>query len=113
MESLIREVILPRLDSLEAELKALRDVSWPVCQAMWETKFPHDEEETTKQKRMYMRHVFKDEGLELLKKKAKFMNHSKPILDHEIRGICSTRLVSSFSAPTLRATETGSDLRGP
>lgn len=109
MERLLREIVLPRLDSLEAELKALREVAWPVCQAIWETKFPCDKEENNKQKQMYMRHVFKDEGLDLLKRKAKFMNHSGIILDREIREICNTRLVSSFSAPTLRATETDSD----
>jgi len=33
---LLRENILPRLDAQEAELRELRCVTWPVCQALWD-----------------------------------------------------------------------------
>lgn len=106
MSDFLRTELLPRIDALEAEFKALRNITWPVCQALLEMKKTRTCED---EKRKYMKHVFKDEGVELLKRKAEFMNHDRVILDHELRGICNKRLVSSFSEPILRAREPDSD----
>ena len=37
VRELIKDVILPRIDQLEDELRELRRVTWPVCQSLRET----------------------------------------------------------------------------
>lgn len=81
MEELVRTVILPRLDQLEAEVKFLRDVTWPVCQSLHEKGNPIED---IQEKRKFFRHLYKDEALELLKKKAEFSGHvTNQILMHK------------------------------
>jgi hypothetical protein len=87
MEELVRTVILPRLDQLEAEVKFLRDVTWPVCQDIRESGNPlHD----ISGKRKFFRHLYKDEAMDLLKKKGEFAGHAsnRVLLHKEFDLIC-------------------------
>lgn len=68
-EEFLRTVILPRLDQLEAELKALREVTWPVCQALKENGNPMS---CSNEKRKFFKNLYKDEAIDLLKRKASF-----------------------------------------
>jgi hypothetical protein len=77
MEELVRTVILPRLDQLEAEVKFLRDVTWPVCQGIRETGSPFQDIEG---KRKFFRHLYKDEAVELLRKKSEFTGITNQVL---------------------------------
>lgn len=85
MEELVRTVILPRLDQLEAELHALRNVTWPVCQSIREKGDPL---KCAKEKRIFFAHMYKDDAIELLKKKAEFNSHDALLLDQELDLIC-------------------------
>ena len=40
MEDLVRNLLIPRLDQLEAEVKMLREIAWPICQALKENGNP-------------------------------------------------------------------------
>jgi hypothetical protein len=77
MEELVRTVILPRLDQLEAEVKFLRDVTWPVCQGLRETGSPFQD---IQGKRKFFRHLYEDEAIDLLKKKAEFTGITNQVL---------------------------------
>jgi hypothetical protein len=86
MEELVKTVILPRLDQLEAEVKFLRDVTWPVCQDIRESGDPLQD---ISGKRKFFRHLYKDEAMELLKKKSKFTGITNQIImDKEFDLIC-------------------------
>lgn len=85
----VKAFLLPRIDQLEAEVKMLRELTWPVCQALVENGNPlsHSEE-----KRKYFALFFKDEALDLLRKKAEFTGiNDKVILDTEIDLICTVK----------------------
>lgn len=89
MEELVRTVILPRLDQLEAEIKALRDVTWPVCQAKREKGNPLS---CIDDKRKFFKLLFKDEAAELLRNKAEYAGMQyKLILDEEMDLICTVK----------------------
>jgi hypothetical protein len=40
IRTLLKDNIIPRLTDLEVEIKALRRVTWPVCQSQLETNGP-------------------------------------------------------------------------
>ena len=85
---LIRTLLLPRLDQLECEVKMLRELAWPVCQSLKEDGNPLS---FADEKRRYFRHLYKDEAIELLKKKAEFTGiKNKVIVDQEFDMICSS-----------------------
>lgn len=94
-EDFLKTHLLPRLDQLEMEVKTLRDVTWPVCQGLREKHGPF---QFIKEKRDFFIHLFKDEAIELLKKKASFTNIKDPvILDQELESICTVHFDGSVS----------------
>jgi hypothetical protein len=83
---LLRTVLIPRLDQLEAEVKLLRELAWPVCQALKEDGDPLS---CSEEKNIYFRLLYKDEAIDLLNKKAKFTGiTNKVLLDQEYDLIC-------------------------
>ena len=87
-EEFLREVILPRLDSLENEVKFLRDFTWPVCQHYIEK---HNLPGTLESKKKFLSHLYRDEALELLKRKSLLTASDQVLFDKELREICSAR----------------------
>lgn len=87
MENLVRTLLIPRLDQLEAEVKMLRELAWPVCQSLKENG---DSLSCIEEKRRYFRHLYKDEAIKLLKKKAKFTGSDPDITRRELDLISSS-----------------------
>jgi hypothetical protein len=87
---LVRTLLIPRLDQLEAEVKMLRSVTWPVCQALLEDGNPLA---LSVEKRKFFKLLFKDEAIELLNKKAEFMEtrSNGVLIDREIDLICTVK----------------------
>lgn len=79
---LLREVVLPRLDSHEAELRELRAVTWPVCQAMWDRKMPFM---NISMKKRFFKFLDIDELRRLLRSKALYAGINEVTLDQEIK----------------------------
>lgn len=69
VRNLLKDVILPRMDQLECEVKLLREVTWPVCQSIKERHTLDD----IRSKKRFLQHGVKDEeeALDLLRKKWK------------------------------------------
>lgn len=78
---LLREVVLPRLDAHEGELRELRAVTWPVCQAMWDRKMPFM---NISMKKRFFKFLHVDDLRRLLKSKALFAGINEASLDQEI-----------------------------
>lgn len=94
-EDFLKNHLLPRLDQLEAEVRALREVTWPVCQGLRETHGPF---QFLNEKRKFFKHLYKDEAIELLKKKASFTNiKDQVIIDQELESICTNHFDDSAS----------------
>jgi hypothetical protein len=72
VRELIRDVILPRLDNLEEQMRELRRVTWPVCQSLREKSQLTDIEN----KKRFMSMLSKEELTMLLQEKAKISSHS-------------------------------------
>lgn len=88
-EDFVKNFLLPRLDQLESEVKVLREITWPVCQALREEGDPLKD---SHEKRRFFQFLFKEEALELLKRKAQFEAVTdKVILDQELDLICSVK----------------------
>ena len=88
-EEFLKTVLLPRLDQLEAEVKALRDVTWPVCQALIEEGDPL---KCSQEKRKFLKLFYKDEAIDLLSRKASFEKlNDRVILDQEFDLICTVK----------------------
>ena len=77
---LVRTLLIPRLDQLEAEVKMLRELTWPVCQALREKGNPLA---CAEEKRRYFRLLYKDEAINLLEKKARFTGITSPEIIHQ------------------------------
>lgn len=86
MEELVRTLLIPRLDQLEHEVKLLREVTWPVCQALLEDKNPLN---MASEKRKFFKSLYKDEAIELLDKKLRFIGEggNDVILNAELDSI--------------------------
>lgn len=84
----LREVILPRLDAHEAELQELREVTWPVCQALWDSdpvprkSMPF---RNIQMKRRFFKFLHIDEIRKLIFAKARWANINCP--EEELRMI--------------------------
>ena len=78
---LLREVVLPRLDAYEGELRELRAVTWPVCQALWDRKMPFM---NMSMKKRFFKFLDVGELRRLLKSKALFSNINEVSLDQEV-----------------------------
>lgn len=89
-EEFIRTFLLPRLDQLEAEVKALREVTWPVCQALLEEGDPL---KRTQEKRKFLKLFYKDEAIDLLFKKASFegLRENEAVINQEFDMICTLK----------------------
>jgi len=81
---LIREVILPRLDAQEHEIRELRTVTWPVCQAHKDRSMPF---RNIEEKRRFFRFLDLDEVRNLLRLKAKYAKIDEVSVDQEYRMI--------------------------
>ena len=87
---LLREVILPRLDSHEAELRDLREATWPVCQALRDSKYVVNNSLPFKnipEKRKFLRFLDVDEIRRLLGLKAKWARINDVSLNEELKMI--------------------------
>jgi len=86
IQLLIRENILPRLDSHEAEIYDLRDVTWPVCQGQRDLAaggvFTH-----IKAKQHFFKFMHPRDILRLLKRKAAVMGMCPSLAYEELRQI--------------------------
>jgi hypothetical protein len=89
-EEFMRTFLLPRLDQLEAEVKALREVTWPVCQALLEEGDPLKH---TQEKRKFLKMFYKDEAIDLLLKKAAFerLRENEAVINQEFDMICTLK----------------------
>jgi len=83
-DTFLREVLLPRLDSLENEVKMLRDITWPVCQHYIEK---HHMTDPLEEKRRFLRHLYQEEALALLRRKAILNQADQVLFDKELRDI--------------------------
>jgi hypothetical protein len=79
---LLREVVLPRLDSHEGELRELRAVTWPVCQALWDRKMPFM---NISMKKKFFKFLDIDELRRLLKSKSIYAGINEVTMDQEIK----------------------------
>lgn len=75
---MFREVVLPRLDCLERDLKDLRGSTWPVCQAIKDSRLVMDSVQlrNIKDKRTFFRWLDLDEIKRLLGLKARLIGSS-------------------------------------
>ena len=80
----MRENILPRLDNIENELRELREVTWPYCQAQRDGKSVFH---NMKEKRTLLRWLDVDEIRKLLRRKAYWMNVDLSVIDSELKEI--------------------------
>jgi len=77
--------VFRRLDNLEAELYELRDVTWPVCQGMLDTRagtFAN-----MKEKRRFFKFLHIDDIRKLLRLKAWFTGTSQDLVGEELRQV--------------------------
>lgn len=104
LRELVKDHILPRLTQLEEEVRLLREVTWPVCQALRERSQLDD-------KTQFMRLLHDDEITRLLKLKNEISKTGTPrysttqfLGDELFRTISSTSVsnVNSGSHPIER-----------
>lgn len=89
IRTLLKDNIIPRLTDLEIEIKALRRVTWPLCQSQLETSGPF--QGLAEKKRFFM-NLYEDEVYELLKLKARIQQGSyvdQVLLDQEFNSVKS------------------------
>jgi hypothetical protein len=81
---LIRENILPRLDNVEAQLKELREVTWPYVQAQRDV-LGYD---TRKEQKKLLRWLDWDEARMLLRRKLYWLNiYEEEAVEQELQQI--------------------------
>jgi hypothetical protein len=76
--------VLERLDNLEGELKELRDITWPVCQAKYDDRNPLN---NIKEKRKVLRWLHVDDIKDLLRRKGLLMGLTRDQVAVELREI--------------------------
>lgn len=76
--------ILERLTEVEAELQSLREVTWPVCQGLLDKdcQFSNKIE-----KKKFFRFLYVEEVINLLKRKARFMEKSPDLAAAELQWV--------------------------
>jgi hypothetical protein len=77
--------VFRRLDSLEAELFELREVTWPVCQGLIEER--SGSFQAMNAKRRFFKFIHVDDIMKLLKAKARFMRNSQDLVYEELRQV--------------------------
>jgi hypothetical protein len=85
-DQFLREVILPRIDSLENEVVMLRKFTWPVCQLYLESYSPTS---SLDYKKDFLKHLYREDALDLLKRKAHISKSDQVLFDQEVRDILS------------------------
>ena len=70
----LREHVMPRLDNVEAQVKELREVTWPYVQAQRDIAAHKYGISTVKEKRAVLQWLDLDEVRKLLYRKAYWMN---------------------------------------
>jgi hypothetical protein len=86
MEELIWKNVLPRLDSLEAELMELREVTWPVCQGARDRERGGPFSNLIAKGRFFL-FLSIEEMRKLLHRKAVHMGVCTTLIDEELRQI--------------------------
>jgi hypothetical protein len=81
---LLREVILPRLDAHENELRELRSVTWPVCQGILDKQMPF---RNIDKKRRFLRWLDVDEIRRLIGLKSRYCGTDEVSSEEELRMI--------------------------
>jgi hypothetical protein len=76
--------LLERITNLEMELNSLREVTWPVCQSLWDKTGPY---QNKKQKLSFFRWLFKDQIIELMKLKARFTGSDRDAAFSELQWV--------------------------
>ncbi len=85
---IIREVILPRLDCYESELKELRAATWPVCQMLKDSQLPVGRSmpfRNIEDKKRFFKFLDPDEIRNLLRLKARYARIDEVAYDQEFR----------------------------
>ena len=76
--------LLERITNLEVELNALREVTWPICQSLWDKDGPYDNK---RQKLRFFKWLFKEQIVELLRLKARYLGTSQDLVSSELQWI--------------------------
>jgi hypothetical protein len=76
--------LLERITNLEIELNALREVTWPVCQSLWDKNGPY---ENKQQKKGFFKWLFEEQALNLLRLKARFLGTSQDLAFSELQWV--------------------------
>lgn len=86
IRTLLKDNIIPRLTDLEVEIKALRRITWPVCQLQLETDGPF---QGLHEKKKFFLNLYEDEVYELLKLKARLRSGAvdQVLLDQEFNSV--------------------------
>lgn len=77
--------VFRRLDNLEAELRELREVTWPVSQGLIEER--SGSFQAMNAKRRFFKFIHVDDIMKLLKAKARFMRNSQDLVYEELRQV--------------------------
>jgi hypothetical protein len=76
--------VLERLTNVEEELRTLREVTWPVCQTLWDKDGPY---QNKTQKKNFFKWLFEEEVQKLMKLKARFMGTSPSLTVSELQWV--------------------------
>jgi len=76
--------LLERITNLEIELNALREVTWPVCQSLWDKNGPY---ENKQQKKGFFTSLFEEQALNLLRLKSRYLGMSPSLAASELQWI--------------------------
>jgi hypothetical protein len=76
--------LIERITNLEIELNALREVTWPVCQSLWDKDGPF---QNRKQKKTFFRTLFVGQVQTLLRLKALFIGTSPGLAVSELQWV--------------------------
>jgi hypothetical protein len=76
--------LLDRLTTVELELNALREVTWPVCQSLWDKDGPF---QNKRQKRSFFRLLFEEQVKNLLRLKALFTGMPQDVASSELHWV--------------------------
>lgn len=77
--------VFSRLDDLEAGLHELREVTWPVCQGMIDTR--SGTFSNMKEKRRFFKFLHVEDVRKLLRRKAWFMGTCQDLVGEELRQV--------------------------
>jgi len=82
--TLLREVVLPRLDQVECQLSELRASTWPICQSIKDKNMPF---KNINEKKTFFRFIDIDEIRRLIGLKARLCGIDNVSAEQELRMI--------------------------